>query len=280
MAAHALFRIVLTLGVFVAFTAPIIFDAPAQAMNHKGKKKGGKKRSMPSYSRTEMIARGLIPTGVTAAYPANASCLEVKSKFASTSRFDGSDRNASANHGYHEGFDISSPEGTPLVALADGEVVHVFAGRQLVGNQIYIRHAPEDTGLPVWVYSKYKHFKTLPDFRVGDRVKMGQRLGVSGKSGTTGGHFGYQGYPHLHMSAYVGKTGDYKPMRMRVAIKGEQILDPMALYLIGQAKVYDNHALAALPADRKVAKIPYMTPDGRFFPADTRLIWPYMCDPK
>lgn len=286
MSVRKLFHVFLAAGVFAAFTAPLLYDAPAQAMNHKGKKKGMKKGNkaglgkLPSYSRAEMKERGLISTGVTPQYPKDATCLEVKSKFASTTRFDGSDRYKDANHGYHEGFDISSDEGTPLVALADGEVVHVFAGKRLVGNQIYLRHAPEDTGLPVWIYSKYKHFKTLPDFKVGDRVKMGQVLGVSGNSGTTGGYFGYQGYPHLHMSVYVGKTGDYTEKPQRISVTDGQILDPMALYLLGDAKVYDNQALAALPADKKVAKIPYMTPGGKAFPAGTRLVWPYLCDPK
>jgi len=295
------FRIFLMMVVFAAFAAPLLCDAPARAMNHMGNKQGkkngmtgkmgGKKSGnslsgkagfgkIPTYNRAEMIRRGLIPTGVTAQYPKDAACLEVKSPFASTSRFDGSDRNANANHGYHEGFDISSDEGTPLVALADGEVVHVFAGKRLVGNQIYLRHTPEDTGLPVWVYSKYKHFRELPDFKVGDRVKMGQVLGPSGKTGTTGGHFGYKGYPHLHLSVYVSKIGDYQELPMRVSIAGEQILDPMALYLLNDVMVYDNHALATLPAERKVAKIPYMTKDGKAFPAGTRLIWPYLCEAK
>ena len=66
----------------------------------------------------------------------------MKSPFASPTRFDGSIRVQWAYHGYHNGFDISAPIGTPLIAIADGEVIHKFTGGRLVGHQIFLRHAP------------------------------------------------------------------------------------------------------------------------------------------
>ena len=41
-----------------------------------------------------------------------------------------------------------------------------------MGHQIYLRHTPEDTGLPIWLYSKYKNFHELPDLKIGERVEM------------------------------------------------------------------------------------------------------------
>ena len=132
--------------------------------------------------------------------PKEARCLEVKSLFADRTRYEGSPRVPWANHGYHGGIDIFADEGTPLVAIAAGEVVHKFTGGRLVGHQIYLRHTPEDTGLPIWLYSKYKHFHELPDLKIGERVEMGQVIGEFGKTGNTSGYFGDEGYPHLHMS--------------------------------------------------------------------------------
>ena len=204
----------------------------------------------------------------------------MKSFFADRTRYDGSPRVPWANHGYHGGIDISSDEGTPLVAIAAGEVVHKFTGGRLVGHQIYLRHTPQDTGLPIWLYSKYKHFREMPDLEIGERVKMGQVIGESGNTGTTGGYFGWQGYPHLHMSIYAGRTGDYTPGRRGVRIPGMQQLDPLAIYLLKDRNVFDNHAVRALPDDQKTVRIPYKTTDGRISPAGTRLIWPFMCEPK
>ena len=220
---------------------------------------------------------GLSNTGVSPVYLYGAECPEVKPFFGDQTRYDGSTRTPRFYQGYHEGFDISLPEGTPLVALPDGEDVHKFSGPVLVGNKIYIRHTPEDTGFPRYIYFKYKHFRELPELSVGDRVKMGQVVGLSGKIGTTVGHIGSEGYPHLRLSVYVSKLGDYKSEKVKVSPNGVRYFDPMAQYLMWNAKIYDNHAVRDLPPDQKKPVIPYKTIDGRIVPAGTRLIWPVMC---
>ena len=234
----------------------------------------------PTSPREAHERAGLFNTGVEPIYPGDAVCLEVKSFFGDETRYDGSSRVSWAYHGYHQGFDISADQGTPVVAIADGEVVHAYAGRRLVGNQIYLRHSPQDTGLPVWIYSKYKHFRQLPDLKIGDRVKMGQVLGASGLTGTTGGYFGDEGYPHLHMSVYVAPSGKYRTLKKKVAPKGVQYLDPLAIYLLKDRKVSNNHEIRALPKAKKTVRIPYKTTDGRIVPAGTKLVWPFMCKPK
>ena len=232
----------------------------------------------PTLPREIQERAGLFNTGVTAVYPADAKCLEVKSLFGDQTRYDGSRRTPRFYQGYHEGFDISAAEGTALVALADGQVVHRYTGGRLVGNQIYLRHTPNDTGLSVFLYSKYKHFRELPALKVGDRVKMGQVIGHSGKTGTVGGHFGRQGYPHLHLSIYVAPTGEYKSTEIKVVPKNMHYFDPLALYLMAAQKVTDNHAVRALGAAAKTVRIPYKTTGGRIEPAGTRLIWPILCE--
>jgi len=243
-------------------------------------KKG--KTTNPMLSRAPRAVQeksGLIATGLRPVYPESAQCLEVKSPYASKTRFDGSPRREDANHGYHGGMDISAPIGTPLVAIADGEVFHKFHGGRLVGIQIFIRHAPEDTGLPVYVYSKYKHFDEMPDFEIGDRVKMGQFLGPSGDTGTAGGHFP-NGYPHLHMSVYVSDGPEYEKKLKMIVPKDVRQLDPLALFLGSRPAVISSHAARDLPDDRKDVVIPYKTTDGRIVPAGTRLVWPFACKPK
>ena len=68
----------------------------------------------PRASRKLHEKSGLIETGLKPVYPDSAVCLEVKSPFASPTRFDGSTRVQWAYHGYHNGFDISAPIGTPF----------------------------------------------------------------------------------------------------------------------------------------------------------------------
>ena len=234
----------------------------------------------PDASREIQEKAGLFNTGLKPVYPATAKCLEVKSSFGDTTRYDGSSRVLRANSGYHNGFDISADEGTPIVAIAAGEVVHKFTGGRLVGNQIILRHAPADTGLPVWIFTKYKHFDELPALEVGARVEMGQVLGPSGKTGTVGGHFGAWGYPHLHMSVYVNDTGEYRSIRRSAIPKDVRFLDPFAVYLKGPPEPFDNHAVKALSEGAKVVRIPYKRTDGKVVPQGTKLVWPFMCAPR
>ncbi|NQV56271.1 MAG: M23 family metallopeptidase [Rhodospirillales bacterium] len=231
----------------------------------------------PKSPRAVQKSAGLFNTGVKAIYPAGAKCLEAKSFFGDQTRHDGSSRTPHFYQGYHEGLDISAEEGTPLVALADGEVVHRYTGGRLVGNQIYLRHTPDDTGLPVYIYSKYKHFRDLPDLKIGARVKMGQVIGYSGKTGTTGGHFGQAGYPHLHLSIYVAPNGEYKTLKIKIAAENLRYFDPIALYLMGARKTYDNPAVRALSDGDKRVHIPYKSASGKVMPKGTRLIWPFLC---
>ncbi|MDA1090528.1 MAG: M23 family metallopeptidase [Proteobacteria bacterium] len=288
---------------FILLLAAICLAAPegAEAKNHRGgggmggggnmKKDvmGGKKKGNadaasvnpmdPSASRAIHERTGLIETGLKPVYPDTAVCLEVKSPFASPTRFDGSERVQWAYHGYHNGFDISAPIGTPLIAIADGEVIHRYTGGQLVGHQIFIRHAPEDTGLPVWVYSKYKHFNKLPDLGVGQRVKMGQFLGPSGDSGTAGGHFP-TGYPHLHLSVYTSTSAEYESAENTITPKDVQQVDPVVLFLNKNPPVTNSHAARDLPDADKNVVIAYKTAAGKAVPDSARIIWPVACTPK
>ncbi len=252
----------------------------------KGKMKGGKKGKMrknPMFAKAPRDVHekaGLFKTGLRAVFPTEASCLEVSSPFGYKSRYDGSPRVSFAYSGYHNGMDISAEEGTPVIAIADGEVVHKYEGGKLVGYQIFLRHAPADTGLPFWTYSKYKHFQSMPEFEVGDRVTMGQVLAPSGITGTTGGYYGDFGYPSLHISIYTSDDPNYLTREKWIIPKNVKYMDPVGLYLDTDQPVIENKDIRDLPDDQKDVVIPYMTPDGTFVPEDTRLIWPFACTPR
>ncbi|MGE5189541.1 MAG: M23 family metallopeptidase [Gemmatimonadota bacterium] len=84
----------------------------------------------------------------------------------------------------HAGVDVTLPEGTPVVSIADGVVA--FAGEQFFGgNSVVIDHGG---GL----FSIYYHLEGF-SVAAGQRVSRGERIGAVGASGRAVG-------PHLHFS--------------------------------------------------------------------------------
>lgn len=230
-----------------------------------------------SVSRQYQVERGLIDSGLVPRYPAEADCPPVASPFASPTRFDGSQRTYRANYGLHSGLDISLPVGTPLLAIADGTLIHKFRGGTLTGNQVFLRHEPADTGYPLWIYTMYKHFDQMPEIAIGSRVRKGQAIGPAGRTGTQDRYFGNAGYPHLHMTIYVSDVPDYFENRIAVYPRGGRIIDPLAVF---GGKALDNHKLRNLPDAERVVDIPYQTPDGKQHPASARFVWPVACVPR
>jgi murein DD-endopeptidase MepM/ murein hydrolase activator NlpD len=103
--------------------------------------------------------------------------------------------------------DFGMPIGTPIVAARAGQVVAVQQGFQdgndtdLQENFVMIRHADGTV-------ARYIHLKQGGALvRVGDAVRQGQRIALSGNSGQTGG-------PHLHFD--VQRCGPNLPPRYNV----------------------------------------------------------------
>ena len=201
-------------------------------------------------------------SGLTAVFPRDAECPEISSPYASTTRYDGSRRNLDRFGGMHGGIDISLPEGTPLLAIAAGKVIHAGTGGMLTGHFLWLQHAPDDRGLSFWVYSKYQHFREVSDLPVGTAVKAGQRIATSGRSGTAGRHYGRNGYPHLHLTTYVGGGEKFETRDTSVIVAGSKIADPLSIYARG---------------DVKQVEIPYVTADGLIVPVGSRVAWPVAC---
>ncbi|MCQ2580292.1 MAG: M23 family metallopeptidase [Treponemataceae bacterium] len=90
--------------------------------------------------------------------------------------------NGKSSTSVHYGYDYGVPTGTVVSACADGKVV-MAEDRISTGWSVVIEHMP---GL----YSLYYHMSKL-EVEVGQSVKQGERLGLSGATGLATG-------PHLH----------------------------------------------------------------------------------
>jgi murein DD-endopeptidase MepM/ murein hydrolase activator NlpD len=77
----------------------------------------------------------------------------------------------------HEGYDVMSPCGTPLVAARGGRVRKATYDPVLYGNLVIVRGRRNHRDY--W----YAHLSASPRLARGDRVRTGQRLGSIGATG-------------------------------------------------------------------------------------------------
>lgn len=213
-------------------------------------------------------------SGLTPLFTDNADCIKIASPYGSSTRYDGSQRPDFRFNGRHGGIDLSLPEGTPLLALANGTIVAKGEGWQMEGIYLWMRHSPDDTGLPYWIYSKYQHLNSIPELQVGARVNVGQVVAHSGSTGTTGGHYGMEGYPHLHFSIMKTLSGKYKIAGSRIIAPDATLMDPLFIY---QSPRHKNTSSGNHTNETKTIAVPYISTDGTIVPEGARIIWPVAC---
>jgi murein DD-endopeptidase MepM/ murein hydrolase activator NlpD len=224
--------------------------------------------------------RSISASGLKVAFPPGFACEPIASAFASPTRYDGSMRRDDRNSGLHGGMDLSLKEGTPLLAIAAGEVLTAGAGGRLEGNFLWLRHAPADTGLPFWVFAKYQHLSQLPTLKPGERVAAGQAVALSGNTGTAGGHYGAAGYHHLHLSTFYGPSPDYDVRGMfhsMVSGRDAESDDPLVMYLAGIERL---DQVRSLPEERRTVTPAVVDGEGKLHPAGGRTVWPVACARK
>jgi len=241
--------------------ATVLFSAPASVTAGAPGRKGKMEK----------------PAGLKPVFPENAPCTGISSPYGSNTRYDGSRRPAHRFGGRHGGIDLSLPEGTPLLALAGGTVLKKGKGGRMEGIYLWLRHPPEKTGLSYWIYSKYQHLRSLPELAVGSDVSLGQVVGYSGRTGTAGGHYGNDGYPHLHLSIFKSTTGKVTIKNSRVMGPGSSLADPVRIF--HEIALERKKAPDPPPRDKTV-EIPYMSEEGKLFPQETRIVWPVACRAK
>lgn len=89
----------------------------------------------------------------------------------------------------HKGVDFAMPQGTPVLAVGDGEVV-VAKRSGAAGYYIAIRHGRTYT-------TRYMHLRKLL-VKPGQKVKRGDRIALSGNTGRSTG-------PHLHYEMWINQ---------------------------------------------------------------------------
>lgn len=107
---------------------------------------------------------------------------------------------------YHGGTDYQAKDNTPIIASNSG-IVKISESRFYSGNSIVIDHGQG-------VYSCYFHLSSM-NFKVGDFIKKGQILGLSGSTGRITG-------PHLHFTFRINglQVDPIQAIKILNSIKG------------------------------------------------------------
>jgi murein DD-endopeptidase MepM/ murein hydrolase activator NlpD len=216
--------------------------------------------------------RGLLATGTGPRFPETAQCPGIDDYWAMDYT---SKRN---NEAYHGGIDLPVHWGTPMRAIADGSVVAKYdADQSKRGIEIVLRHSPEQTALPHWIYSAYGHMDRSSDLEVGQKVKMGDILGPTGNSGNSakGSQQSSTRRPAIHLALFYSPTASYSEYNATIIPLEGRWLDPMAFYR--QKGPFDSLEVMALPESEKEVLIPILFEDGSTLPQNTKIIWPYAC---
>lgn len=218
------------------------------------------------------IKHGLLETGTGPRFPDGVKCPGMDDYW-------GMDYASKRNRqSYHGGIDLPAAWGTPMRAVADGAVVAMHQKEMSKrGYEVILRHSPEQTGVPMWTYSGYGHLDKLPDFQIGQRLKMGEIIGPTGNSGIAarGGGQSLARRPAIHLAMWYGETPHYSESDNVIIPVDGYWLDPFAFYR--QKPPFFSPEVKALPDNEKDVDIPVMFDDGSLLPPDTKMIWPYTC---
>jgi murein DD-endopeptidase MepM/ murein hydrolase activator NlpD len=219
----------------------------------------------------QAVARGLFETGLRPVFPAHAKCRGIDEGYAIS---------YTAKRGreqYHGGIDMPAPWGTPMIAAATGTVVGKFHGeRSFRGIEIVLRHSPDDTGIPLWIYTQYAHCSKMPALELGQRVRIGEHICPTGNTGIdrTGAQ-STRRRPAIHFAVFFSTSERYEEIQDVIIPAEGYWMDPVALFR--KTLPLDSNSMKALPEAEKQVPVSIMFENGETFPAGTRIVWPYTC---
>lgn len=258
------------LGSLIALCALAFFGSPATAQTDQIRcafTRG------PHCDIADAVARGMRPTGQRVVFPRGARCPKIDEAWA----IDYS--SVRAQKALHGGIDMPADFGTPIVTAADGKVIAVINDPVATyrGREVFLQHRPQDTGLPYYVYTEYSHFDEALKLRVGQKVRKGQILGVTGNSGR-GPRKGVQSRkrrPAIHFAAFYSESHRFERTKVGVIPRNGWWMDPLSLY--AGRTVLDTAQVARLPRREKRVSVAVMFTDGSLSDPSAKVIWPYMC---
>lgn len=141
----------------------------------------------------------------------------------------------------HNGTDLGTPVGTPVLATGDG-VVTMVVNHPIAGRYVVIKHDNTYT-------SRYLHLSKALVHR-GQRVSRGQKIALSGSTGrVTGPHLHYElivrGRPVNAMTAKIPMATSVPPKDMKAFIVRRNALEKMIhqqkLHLADTRQTRDTH---------------------------------------
>ena len=174
----------------------------------------------------------------------------------------------------HKGRDLPMPFDTPVLAMADGEVVGMFKNEgSRKGVEVVLRHTPKQTNLPFFTYTQYTHFNKWPlDLEIGQNVKVGDILGPNGNSGKKGKNVRR---PALHFAVFKSVSPNWSSFKRGFLVKDGYWMDPITFFK--KNSPYEHKKLKKLNKKEKEILISYKTNEGKLIPNDTKKIWPFSC---
>jgi murein DD-endopeptidase MepM/ murein hydrolase activator NlpD len=221
-------------------------------------------------------------TGLRPILPEGYQCPKITSAFAVTTDGAGNLRDAGIHGGKHGGVDFNIDIGNPLIAVSGGQVIakgpESGNGAQMEGIFLWLRHSPQDTGLPFWIFSKYQHLKAPSTLSIGERVKPGQVVALGGDTGTHSRKFGGS-LPHLHLSTFISEREDYQVIgkNNNIVRAWESLhVDMMILFVKG---ITLESARSNPTQDGIDKRLPVAVSnwDSVLSDPDAKLVWPVSC---
>ncbi|QCI20457.1 murein DD-endopeptidase MepM [Buchnera aphidicola (Brachycaudus cardui)] len=120
----------------------------------------------------------------------------------------------------HLGVDLAMPQGTPILATINGIVIKARFNK-IAGLYIALKNKNH-------YITKYMHLKTLL-VKLGDNIKIGQKIALSGNTGRTTG-------PHLHYEVWINNHA-INPIKLKSLFSNTLTKNEKKTYLEQSKKI-------------------------------------------